>query len=218
MSTKFKKFDLGISGIEYLKQALLDGLSLCQLVYKHVPLECGKVTTFLPLEISQKEAEDYESGGKILTPPNQRKTVVDKNGNKWIMEPVLNNLSLILPEIQSYLLKNDKRVFVFENALSNAKDPGLTTRKSELWFYGDEVYHAVSLKQGSLSSTQIAIQEAASYRLVGIGTCFLKSGDSAVRRIISEKDLEVLARNAEVIIFHAYDGEGYLIWRLKKTE
>lgn len=213
MRTQFKKFYLGAAGIKFVRQYLSNGLTLAQLLLERLPLDRGTVTTYLPEEVTKEEAEEFESGGKIKTDPSLRETRVSEDGRKWIFTPVQDNLALIMPHLLAYMFENHDRICIFENASGGAEDPCIVKIHSNIYLYHNEVYHFVNPANIDSSSIETAIRKARSYRLLGVGTSV--NGEKyrdTQKRTVNIEELKMFAKNTEILVVRAYDGEGYLIW------
>lgn len=208
------KYTLGPEAIKYIRNILSDGHSLAKYLLKSLDLDAGVVITFLPPGLSDEELADFEAGVMPIPPESEWRYFTYEDGSRVRVIPVtvVDYDTILL--IQNFLEEGTERLCIFENWLFHPTSSQVLRFKSRLLFYEDEVYHVLFggyVEEGKIKET---IKEAKSIP-VFIGALTSMPGMSKAlfkEKVVSSKQLKVLAEKTEKIIVGAYDGEGYLIW------
>src|SRR2546428_9453138 len=99
----FKEIELGIEGLGYIRERLAEGKTLSQHLLSGCDLEGGKVTTYLPKVISDQEAKQFSTGGKLPSPEGSTKYLAASNGSRWRMEQKPNLEAYVDRMIRDFL-------------------------------------------------------------------------------------------------------------------
>ena len=181
---------LDSAAISFLRSYLASGNTLARYL-AGLPLETGRVITYLPPMVVLEPGRRFDTGGVV---------------SRAETEPQVVDL------IAQYLRAPDQhtRYAVFEDAVTRPGDPVLQSSRAAFVTSGAEVYYSLTSATGDPSRIIQAVRQATS-RFVGIlaalpGDTPLDSG------VVTTDVLMTLAQAAEVILIDAFDGEGYLIW------
>ena len=186
-----QQVDFDSAAISFLRSYLASGNTLARYL-AGLPLETGRVMTYLPPTVVLEPGRRFDIGG-VVSRAETEPQVVDLIGQ--------------------YLRGPDQHTHyaVFEDAVTRPGDPVLQSSRTAFVTYGAEVYYILTPATGDPSRIIQAVRQATSYRFVGIlaalpGDTPLDSG------VVTTDVLMTLAQAAEVILIDAFDGEGYLIW------
>lgn len=206
---------LGVEAIEYIYSCLAKGKTFASYL-STLNLKKGRVITFLPIEVSEEVAKQFELGGKLpVPPPKAHISFTSEDGSKWRMAPK-PNINLCLVEIiQKFLTKGQEHICIFEDALAKPSDPYMVSSTVPWLAFNDEVYYFLSWRDTDSRKIEQVIKEASNVYPPTIGA-MISVPDSREftfeERKITIDQLKILAERTEKIIIGAYDGEGYLIW------
>ena len=186
-----QQVDLDSAAISFLRSYLASGYTLARYL-AGLPLETGRVITYLPPMVVLEPGRRFDTGG-VVSRAETEPQVVDLIGQ--------------------YLRGPDQhtRYAVFEDAVTRPGDPVLQSSRTAFVTYGAEVYYILTPATGDPSRISQAVRQATSYRFVGILATV--PGDTPLDAgVVTTDVLMTLAQAAEVILIDAFDGEGYLIW------
>jgi S1-C subfamily serine protease len=204
--------ELGPNAISYVKDCLADGNSLAKLLMQSHDLNNGRVTTYLPAEVSDEVAEEFRTGGKLpasstRSPPGEVKSSAKR------LEPLPTTDSCLAGEIHEFLNLNEEHLCVFEDSSASPSDPFLQSLDTCYSVMGDEVYHFILSTDAGDEKILRTIRRARSWLFIGVmSSASLKSGFFSRSGTLTISELKVIAEHAEKILVGAYDGESYLIW------
>lgn len=210
---KLKKYIFGFEAIEYIRYILEGGKTLSSYLLQNHDLDKGKVIACLPEGVSDKEAKEFEVGGKLNVPPQSM-----KYKPRTIAYPIPNTDSYLAGIVQSFLITKERRLCILEDATRRPDDPIITPVDDLMFAVENEVYYMLSVKEAENKEKVARTINVANslWHFVCVMTSFPKGGTllSDVKNI-KVNDLKILADRAEKIAIGAYDGEGYLIWERK---
>jgi hypothetical protein len=208
-----KQIRLGLEALEYIEAHLRCGGSLSHHLLELLDLHKGTVLTYLPGTVTDAEAKDFSSGGKVFIPGNSGAGlhVRGAEGTEWTMVPKANSDQILAAIVYKYLETGADRVCTLEDAVARPGDPSVKSTEQILVF-NNGVLHWLS-SQNDLSTIQKIIHRARSWRFV----CAMTLAKDlpmppAPGEQLSETQLKSLAGQTETLAVDAYDGEGYLIW------
>jgi hypothetical protein len=155
---------LGARGLDFVREALEQGLSLSRAVLHDWRSDDGELLTFLPRGLEKKRALVFDRGG-VSTPEASTRSLVQLVEGAFAAGPA---------------------VFVAENRLARRNDPVLARARAKTSFYEDEVYHWTT------SPPEVAgvLRAAASHWQ----NCFVVGAREGLPETLSERDLRELAR------------------------
>jgi hypothetical protein len=213
----YKEITLGPEAIDYIRKCLRDGNTLASYLLQKLNLDRGRVVTFLSSEVTAEVAKQFTTGGKLPLPPKSQWRYTEGESSKWRMVPIPDTDSCLVTIIEAFLSAEEKRVCIFEDALSRPHDPILSRSVARLLTFNDEVYHFLSGRDVESSKIRQTIRQAKSIPLfIGAMTFIPEESSFSYKArkmtIASDELLRVLAERTEKIVVGAYDGEGYLIW------
>lgn len=209
----YREIKFGSEATKYIYECLKDGKTLSKYLLEKLDLKSGKITTFLPADISDEEAKQFTEGKLKEPPPQTHKHITAEDGTKWKMVPKLDMSFWLVTAIQTFLSNGEKRCCIFEDANAQPNDPYLASMKTRFLTFNKEVYHFLSWEDLDAERILQTIRHAESWLFIGAMTSIPKEKDFylEVGKITSD-ELSALAERTEKIIIGAYDGEGYLIW------
>jgi hypothetical protein len=190
-----KEFELGHEAIDYIRDRLSQGVSLSRLLLA-LPLEQGRVTTWLVEPITPEELTQFEDA-------------LDETVNK----------RAYMEELISTYLGNTQgaypRYAIFENAAAHPTDPWVETRKVQFFTNSEQtdVYPFITSKNNQIANIRNAINNAVTaYLFTGILTEMENGPDIVSGQAVDTKTLQILAQNTAYMFISAYDGFGVLTW------
>jgi hypothetical protein len=182
---------LGPDAIGYIRAQLEQGRTLSQLLLA-LPLENGAVVTYLPTSVDPKAVHQFSTGGIASIHKTELK---------------------MIQIIAAFLAAGSNRCAVFEDALTNATDPGLRPVTAPYFTAGLDVYFYVTSRDASEPLISKALRESKSYLFLGVLTAGDRLIDGPQGHQVSVSDLEALVQQTTTMLVGAYDGEAELIWR-----
>ena len=201
--------ELGHDAITYIRAYLSEGNTLSEYLLE-LPLEEGRVVTYLPPTSSLDAIENFEVGGIVPTVDVQREV---GSGKQEIVQLQRAEIQLKLANfITAYLNRPGRHYAIFEHALAEPTDPWLAQTSAEFFTYRSEVYIFLPSQDASTKAIVSAIRTAATYRIT-CTLCTTSSGpDLSTGQEVEQDILRVLAESTQHIIVGAYDGESEIVW------
>lgn len=188
--------------LQYIGRILEQGTTLSKLILDRTNLACGKVFTFMPLEITLDR----------LMPSNPRAY------NDWlpISKPALPN-RLFVEYLTRHLCENPGEICVFAEVLMRAGEAMSDDEKKLLHTYESEVYFILTSEQlqRSLDVQQLIQSVLGGWGAIITLTSFASPDFSKeeLTRQLSQEQLQILAKRSTAIVVRAYDGGGVLVWQ-----
>lgn len=199
--------------IEYIEQRLRDGNALAQTVLQKLSLKKGQVTTCLPRGIAPKSLQDFQTGGKLPTPPASEWSSTASEDKILLMIPVPTTDDWLVRRIREFLLGGGNRVCIFEDSLKRVGDPILGKLTTEYATFDEEIYHLLYGVDASEDRIRTVLKSAKAIpTFIGVLTECEGGFPSKGQFRLSNVQLESLAARAHKVIVGAFDGESYLIW------
>ncbi len=185
-----KPFEFGPEGLAWVRKCLSGGNTLSKLLLK-LPLETGRVYTYLPDGLAPSRRTMFESGG-----------IFGKTGSeldrRW------------RTEVRSYLSASEDRVCIVED-IAQVDEAGLDTSDEAFFSYGKEVYDYLTYRGQDLNRIRFTMSKGRQYPSVHLLTKIPEGATIHQRQEVSRHVLEELAANASRIMVGAYDEESYLV-------
>jgi hypothetical protein len=208
MSDEYREIVLGKTAYAYLQEQLASGKTLGRLLLARA-LESGRIQTFLPSYITDTQALDLETGGKLPSSgPSHRFT--DAAGRNWRMEPKSDMDDFYARWLHAKLRESPTgSVCLFEDAIVSASDPTFKRIRTRSVTYGEDVYH-LALPEDSVEQIGMTLHQAGSWLTIGVLTTGLKLAKGG--HIVTAEQLHEAARETSLILVGAYDGEGFILW------
>jgi hypothetical protein len=193
--TELREVEFGLEALTYIQSQLARGKSLSQHLLQ-LPLEAGRVVSYLPDGIDPKEAAQRFAAGGVV---QQRKS-----------------LAKVADLIAGYLRNQTDRVAVFEDQVAKPGDPWLQTSPVQFFTHGSDVYHFIRASDNGPGRVRDLIRFARDYVFTGIVARLADHmGELVNTAEVSPDVIRSLAAGSEHIIVGAFDGEGALIWSVK---
>jgi len=199
-----EKMDVtGLSSFNYIRRQLDLGKSLSKTL-NTIPIEKGKVFSFVPEDTSEVKLYNFGSGGIYPFDRENLKTT------KII--PVRNDSrSLVIDEISAHINADKMNCCIFEDPIKLPTDP--FSDIEFLNFNNEEVYYFFDIENNRYQGIKKALTLSEDY----VFLCVLSSLKSDIE--ISYKSgsitgslLKSLVERVNSFFVKAYDGEGYLLW------
>ncbi|MBI1923433.1 hypothetical protein HYR99_04195 [Candidatus Poribacteria bacterium] len=192
----YREVSLPTEANKYIRECLEDGNSLAKHLLTQLERESGRVVTFLPHGVAPGTTQQFKSGGVTSA----------KESESWLVTL-----------IQASLSRGEGCLCFLENALARPSDPILSSSKTRILIFRDEIYHFLSERDVESEKIRQTIRRAESPHLfIGIVTSLPKERsfpyEARKVTITSDELLRDLAERTEKIVVGAYDGEGYLVW------
>jgi hypothetical protein len=186
---RYREIELGVEGIEYIKEILQEGGALASVLLPTVAFNSGKAKTYLPIHVTTKVAKDFKSGGKT------------KADDEWIVSSITDHLK-----------KKKDQVVLFEHGLAKPKDDWIKKNKSLFVFCDDTVIATVSGQDSKEKVQQalLATRTAFPSQIIAIAQ---RNENIILGSTILVTKLIEIAQTTEIIFVEAYDGEGFVIWQ-----
>lgn len=203
------EIELDRDAITYLRSCLSDGKSLSAHLLR-LPLDEGRIVTYLPLTASPDAIKGFSVGGIIPTVRLPREVDSDESE---IVQLSRTEVELKLADlISAYLNRSGRRYAIFEHALAEPTDPWLVQTPAKFFTYRSEVYVCLTSQDISNEAIMSAIRTAATYRFTGILCTTSSLPDLSTGQVVEQDILRVLAESTQHIIVGAYDGESEIVW------
>jgi hypothetical protein len=201
MTAMIEQIPLGPEGREYVLGRLRAGHTLAQCLieqwsgFRHAH-------TLLPHGIGTESLTDFASGGKL--------SAGRPDGGESVVR-ITNTNSVLIERIRKHLGAGEINACIFENAVAARSDP-YVARLASVFFFEDEVYHYLLPSSRSDDTIAATVKAAKSIpQFIGVLTqCSVKAANLD-RASVRSDFLQGVARDAQVIIAGAYDGESYVI-------
>jgi hypothetical protein len=192
--TMLKKIVLSEQGFEYIQKELIRGSSFAKLVL-NLPLTEGTCETLIPEMLDTRLLTDFSNSIYLSSGLSLAKTKF------FLIEKILK------------FLQDDLDNCVIIETFLKSKDAALTNRIEPYIVYGEDVYYF--LTYSTLKTIiESALADARAYPKIIAFTKY----DSVIPndKTIQFENLEVLARNLQLLVVGAYDEEGYIFWSKKE--
>ncbi len=112
LNTHYQIVNVTKGGIDFLLTSLRYGCTLSNLVAKYIPIESGRIETFIHRSIEKNKAFQFENGYITLPLPESLNSIPN-DGCRFAIEPVDN--FFVVPTIQEFLIKNRQNICILED-------------------------------------------------------------------------------------------------------
>jgi len=184
------KIELGPDAITYMRSYLAVGEALGHALLE-VPLEHGRVVTYLPESADPGKVAAFWEGG------------INYEGGIT---------RLVAEFISSYLCEGDNRLAFFEDMTSRPESPWTTEPGARYVVLGREVYLYLTPESATQEEVHRTMVDSYSWRFVAVLSDTESSLNLLAGQEIGIEFLQLLAASVQHIVVGAYDSEGYLIW------
>ena len=211
----FRKHELGEGGIDYVQTRLSwgkDNEKALATYLLDLPLNEGKVWTYLPANVEESAIGRLDQGGVLSA----------QEGFYWgdhYVTPIgggPDDLALkvwLYDFISRHLHQPGNPLYVLEDENALQSDPWLEAYDGPVFFHESDVYHFVVPSNNSIETIASAEKSAASLWLfIRILTKLPMASVLNSRVQVGSEVLRVMAENTEHIIVEAYDNEANVIW------
>lgn len=191
---------------QYIKDQLEGGNTLSHELLKRINFMEGAFFIMLPEEANLNHLYQFRYGG--LMPPGIKKQVTVLNHT--YQAELVNSIT---SEVADYLLKivqQGKVSCLFEDVTRKTSDPGLNffSDRKALFTHEKEVYYGINADNCSYEVILSAIQKSnAIWHFLG---AVFKN--HILQYELSQHELSNICSSVEMLIFGAYDREGYFFW------
>jgi hypothetical protein len=203
------EIELDRDAITFMRSCLSEGNTLSKHLLR-LPLDEGRVVTYLPLTASPDAIKRFAVGGIIPTTRLQHE--VDAGKYEFVQLSRAEVELKLADLISAYLNQPGSRYAIFEHALAEPTDPWLAQTSAKFFTYRSEVYIFLTSQDISTKAIVSAIRTAATYRFTGILCTTSKLPDLGTGQVVEQDTLRALAKSTEHIIVGAYDGESEIVW------
>jgi len=184
-----------IDALLYVQEQIADASSLAtlaKLLSTGLDWEKGEVFTLFPVDVPRR----IIPGFRDALPRSFFDTAL------WLAEHLL-----------SYLQADDNPLVLFPNLTLAASSPKISSL-SNVWSYGNEVYHVLLAGKHDLQYLDTVQRQAANAWLeICVISRLEHPSDGSPRTAVTRDELQRIALAAQGVIVSAYDGEGYLFWK-----
>lgn len=219
MPDNLEEITLGREALDYIGESLRDGEELSLRLLKSVRLEAGSVVTYLPKGTAISSIRNFQSGG-ILGPMTPVTVGTgDEHHSQSRISTIPTADSALASLITGHLIAMPTSLCLFENRLAKPKDSWLRHSRMHNLTLGMTVCHYLSSQDSrdtELIRLTIKKSRSISPPLLGVLT---QLGDGAVMGLVDDANGDVLkgiVDRTEKLIVGAYDGEGFIVWRLTR--
>jgi len=205
------------AAVPYIREALADGRALSQYLL-HLPLDSGRIVTYLPPSTPPEAIGHFGLGGVLPTFPELDIRFVDANGRGVRAVPLGDNPvrrqieDIMAGFIAGYLQRPGRHYAVFEDVLRSPTDGVVATWTVKYFSCQAEVCLFLTAADTEPATIIQTKRTAASW----LGTGILVAGDDLPEltsgQVVATEVLQQLAARTEHIILRAYDAESELSW------
>jgi len=189
-----KVWEFGLEAIAYVRDQLSRGGNFAAAL-QNLPLEEGKVLSYLPAGLDPAIAREFEESASLSSGLDVS-GYTEKTGNF----------------IYTFLGTRSKRYAVFET-YAHEDTPFLSTKAVPYFIYSGDAYYFLTSQNVTLDDVLDAVAWAKRYPFVCALTSLPKDQlDIGLAQDVPSEVLGRFAARAEHVIVGAYDDEGYLIW------
>lgn len=198
----------------HLRRQLGEGKRLGTALDERVRATKGAMAALCPIQTAEKGLADFEVGQVPAgSGPPQWVAIGDLSGFAYPKETARRELA----ELISRELEVHNGVCLLENPLARRGDAWLRRARSHVLTCGDDVYHLLTHDHRAIMVVETALREA-EYIPGFLGGCGHQLGPFSAPpphfSTISSDDIYSFASSATSAFVSAYDGEGYLAWKL----
>lgn len=184
------EIELGDEALAFIRSSLETNTTLSSCLLR-LPLNDGKIHSYLPFGVSPSALSAFEAGGIASANETQEHLV---------------------EFIFSYLNTSEIALAVFESYASPG-DPFLKSADQRYFVVNNEVYYYLTFSERTAEAIGKALRWARNYPFV----CALTScSDVSLLQNqgveVSLRFIEALASRTKIIVVGAYDEEAYLLW------
>lgn len=202
---QFVEFEIGGLGISYVRSKLRDGNKLSEYLLRNIVLEKGKITTYLPQNVTRSSLYEFDSA--VLKLPPKEKWRVGKDS---IAVPVVGTANYDGERINSILQSRSDSIFLIEDIFADKDSSYLKNLNVKVAFLDKEVIYFANNSDGAPGITKTLQAGNNFYGGAGIISTSQIFNKSPMR--LNDHEIDELTRRATHLIIGAYDGDGYLWW------
>lgn len=196
-----KKLVFSLEAIAYMREQLASGNILAQRLLA-LPLEAGLAVSYLPEAVDMETALDFEHSITLRTGIPVTREVKAEAVNF----------------IAAYLRQADNSIAIFET-LARPDDPWLTKAHDFQYFaYDTEVYGYLTSQECDPADVMAVFRHGREYPYVASLTSLPGDDVGHQGTEITRLRLEQLAARTVHLLIGAYDGEGSIIWTVKRSD
>lgn len=211
----YQVVDVTQGGIDFILERLRYGRTLSNLVARYIPIENGKIETFVHRSVERNKLIQFERGYISRDVPKSLSNFPEDDSKRAIL-PEMD--FFVLPTIQKFLAESKQNICILEDIDGSPDNPWLTTSEppplftfcdADVYFYIDEEEPTIATIRETFSMASAPWSTLAFLTSVPVDVTSLKTNQK-----VDMKSLDIIAKRTKKIVISAYDGEGYLIWSL----
>ncbi len=184
---EYDKIQLMDIGQRYLLSRLANGKSLSQQILKVVTFSANSFFTYLPSDLDESYISHFDRAG-----------IADYD----ICYTFFSRY------ISAFLCSN-KNIVIFEDSNAEKGDAYVSSAKSNILYFNDEVYHLLKGTSNSEKMIETTINEASN---AWLNIAIFSATSFECKNPLTEVVLNDLAKNVQKIFIDAYDLDGYVFW------
>jgi hypothetical protein len=211
---KINEVPLGPEAFSYVREVLSAGNALAEGILKGLPLDAGRISTYLPEGLTPTAVNQFRFGGKLsqqLAQPVGRSFI--SNSKRGHYTPVPNLDMLLVARISAHLKSAPGAICMFESPLAKAGDKWVRRSKIHSLVYGNDVYH-ILVSDDTTELVQLTLKKSRAVAPPLFGVLSRWSSESSFTSgEIELADLKKIAKCTEQFLVGAYDGESFLVWK-----
>ncbi|GBC94698.1 hypothetical protein HRbin16_00482 [bacterium HR16] len=219
---KIVRYSLGVEALSYMRWALEPASrTLFPYLLDLLNLQAGMVYTFAPEGLSHDILHTFRAS----IAPKRDMGAFGCDGTGLLLRSASVDDSALQEaasrEVQAFLTCHSKHVAVFAEQLHSARHLShLQKHDVRLMVLNEEVYFFLTGEDADLSRIQNTLSVANVPTPPLVGVLFLAS-DRLLQRCwgtrlveLQEDDVHEIVSGVKVVVIGAYDGEGFLFWRI----
>ncbi len=197
-----------IDSFKYLRSQLNIGGKALSNYINMLPIESGKVFSFVPKGTSEKSLYEFEKGGLYFFDKELLKQVPP-------LVPIQNEARpLLISTVYNYLNSGMENCCIFEEPIALPSDPWVKNSMIKYVHINNEMFYFFDNKNKDIKEIDRAFKASEAHYFL----CALSSFNTFEHdKFISFKEITIelikeVVDNLNSFFVRAYDGEGYLMW------
>jgi hypothetical protein len=205
-----KRIISGTNSFNYLRNQLRMGSKTLSVSLDKLPLENGKLYSFVPKNVSEKALYDFENGGLYDLDENSQILT-----NSSLLVPIPNGARPVVKNsIIEYLKSSNENCCMMEEPSGQPSDPWVKKSNIEYVNIRDEMYYYFDSTNYNQDNLTEAFLTAEGYYFLCVLSALNKDDRDRLTSIkeIGSQIIQNVVNNVSSFFVSAYDHEGYLMW------